>query len=309
MRAEGARSDLHVAAFVTALGVAGAPGCTASAPEAPRVEVRPTAPPPRPSPDAASDRAATAAPAASGDRAATAAPAASAVAPSPLPAAPPPRRPGAYANLDPDDDLVVGPPDEMAECEAELARAGVTFRRATLAVHVPKRSKVVCGAPQVITYLKGPGNVAYSSPPLLTCGMALALASFERILQDEAKRLLRSPVARVDHLGTYACREIAAYPGWVSEHSYANAIDLARFVLKNGTVIDVLHDFDRGDEPPKRPAGAFLRAVSQRANDEDVFSHVLTPFFDAGHKNHFHLDLARFRSDGTRPAPAELGAP
>ena len=35
-----------------------------------------------------------------------------------------------------------------------------------------------------------------------------------------------APVVRIDQLGTYNCREMAAFPGWVSEHSYANAIDL-----------------------------------------------------------------------------------
>ncbi len=43
----------------------------------------------------------------------------------------------------------------------------------------------------------------------------------------------------------------------------------------------VLRDFDVGEATP--------------------FSHVLTPFFDAHHENHFHLDLSRFRADGTRP--------
>ncbi|HEU4534042.1 MAG TPA: extensin family protein [Polyangiaceae bacterium] len=294
--------------FALALAPA-AGGCGSGAPAANGVEAwGPLVPPASPSLSPALSPAASparlAAPAAL-------APSASASAPEPPaePArpAPPPRRPGAYANLDPDDDLLVGPPDELADCDAQLAAAGVTFRRATLAVHVPKRSKVACGAPQVVTYLKGPGNVTYSSPPLLTCGMALALASFERIVQEEARRVFRSPVARIEHLGTYACREIKAYPGWVSEHSYANAIDLARVVLKNGTALDVLRDFDVGGAEPKRPGGAFLRAITRRANDEDVFSHVLTPFFDAGHKNHFHLDLARFRADGTRPAPAEFG--
>jgi hypothetical protein len=131
--------------------------------------------------------------------------------------------------------------------------------------------------------------------------MALALASFERIVHEEATRALGSPVVRVDQLGTYSCREMAAYPGWVSEHAYANAIDLARFTLANGSAIGVLHDFDRGPDTPSRPGGSFLRAVSQRAYDEDVFSHVLTPFFDAHHKDHVHLDLARYRGDGTRP--------
>jgi hypothetical protein len=220
-----------------------------------------------------------------------------------LPAAPTPpaRRPGAYANLDPADDFVVGPPDVLSDCDDELLQAGVKYRSASIPVHPERRGRFLCGAPQVVAYVRGPGNIAYDPPPVLTCGMALALASFEHILQDEAGRIFHSPVARIDQLGTYNCREMVTYPGWVSEHAYANAIDVARFVLKNGTTVHVLRDFDVGDEAPAKPGGLFLRVVSQRANDEDVFSHVLTPFFDAAHKNHFHLDLARYRADGTRP--------
>lgn len=215
--------------------------------------------------------------------------------------APPVRRPGAYANLDPDDDYVVGPPDPWPDCEAELTRMGVKFRVGTLPIHTPPKSKITCGAAQVVTYFEGPGHITYNAAPFMTCSMALALASFERILQKEANALFGSPVARIDQLGTYNCREIAAYPGWVSEHSYANAIDIGRFVLKNGKSIEVLRDFDVGEAAPSKSAAAFLRVVSRRANDEDVFSHVLTPFFDANHKNHFHLDLSRYRADGTRP--------
>ena len=134
--------------------------------------------------------------------------------------------------------------------------------------------------------------------------MALAIASFERIVQEQAAAIYASAVVRVDQLGTYNCREMAAYPGWVSEHAYANAIDLARFTLRNGVTIEVQRDFDKGAGPPARKAGVFLRTVSQRAYDEEVFSHVLTPFFNAEHKNHFHLDLARYRGDGTRALAA-----
>jgi hypothetical protein len=215
-------------------------------------------------------------------------------------AVPAERPPGAYANIDPTDDYVVGPPDALTDCDDRLAQAGIVYRPAKLAVHTEHKT-LVCGAPQVVTYLRGPGKIAYEPPPLLTCSMALALASFERIVQQEAEREFRSPVAKVLQLGTYSCREIAAYPGWVSEHSYANAIDLSRFTLKNGKTVEVYRDFDVGEEPPAKRAGAFLRLVSQRAFDEEVFSHVLTPFFNAQHKNHFHLDLARYRGDGTRP--------
>lgn len=258
----------------------------------PSTEARPFAAPPSPAPTPV----------------AVAAPTPKLLAPSIAPAEPPKppkpeRRPGAWANLDPDDDYVLGPPDAIDDCEGELTKAGVKWQKATLAVHdeKTKRSKVTCGAPQVVSYLRGPGNIAYNAPPLLTCAMAAALASFEKIAQEEAQAIFHSRIVRIDHLGTYACREMANYPGWVSEHAYANAIDLSRFVLKDGRTITVDHDFDLGDDEPKKPAGRFLRVVSRRLNDEDVFSHVLTPFFDVLHKNHFHLDLSRYRADGTRP--------
>ncbi len=220
--------------------------------------------------------------------------------PGPAPAvAAPARREGAWANVDPSDDEVPGPPDALPDCEEQLARAGVTFRRSSLPVH--KERKLVCGAPQVVVYQRGPGHIVYDPSPLLTCPMALALASFERIVQEQATAIYASPVVRGDQLGTYNCREMAAFPSWVSEHSYANAIDLARFTLRSGVTIDVQRDFDKGAGPPARKAGMFLRTISRRAYDEDVFSHVLTPFFDDNHRNHFHVDLARYRGDGTRP--------
>jgi hypothetical protein len=93
---------------------------------------------------------------------------------------------------------------------------------------------------------------------------------------------------------------MAAYRGWVSEHAYANAIDVESFILASGRRVSVLGGFERG-EPTHTRAGSFLRAVSRRAYDEAIFSNVLTPFFDDLHRNHFHLDLARYRNDGTRP--------
>lgn len=214
---------------------------------------------------------------------------------------PKPARPGTFANLDPDDDFVVGPPDAIPDCDDALEKAGVKFAKASLPVHTEgKKAKITCGAPQVVTYVRGPEKIAYDPPPLLTCRMALALAWWESLVAAEAQRVLHAKITRIEQLGTYSCREVAAYPGTVSEHSYANAIDIGKFTLADGRTVSVLRDFDLGDEP-KKPAGAFLRVISRRANDEDVFSHVLTPFFDATHKNHFHLDLARFRADGTRP--------
>jgi hypothetical protein len=199
---------------------------------------------------------------------------------------------------------VVAPPDLIPDCEDQLKAAGVKYAPATLAITEsgPAKHRFKCGASQVVTYLKGPGNIAYNGAPLLTCGMALALASFEKLLQEEANKIFESPVVRIDHIGTYNCRFMPAYPDMVSEHSYANAIDIGDFVLKNGRSVVILKDFDmKSEDLPKTPSARFLRAISRRAHDEDVFSHVLTPYWDALHANHFHLDLARYRNDGTRP--------
>jgi hypothetical protein len=216
-------------------------------------------------------------------------------------AAAPPRRPGAFANVDPSDDLVVGPPDAIPDCEDQLARSGVTFRPASLPVHFDRGEKLTCGAPQVVAYVRGPGKIAYDPQPVITCGMALALASYERILQEEAARVFGTSIARVEQMGTYNCRGIVRFKGVISEHSYANAIDLSKFTLKSGKVVTVLGDFDKRDGSPAHPAGDFLRSISERGQDEDVFSNVLTPFWDEAHKNHFHYDLGRYRVNGVRP--------
>lgn len=211
---------------------------------------------------------------------------------------PPPRSPFAYANIDPSDDDVVGPPEPRATCEADLSAGKITSLPQKLTPYVQPKSKITCGAPQVVTYRGSPSKITWSPSVLVTCSMALAIARFETILQEEAQRTFGKRVVHVRHLGTFVCREMAAYPGWISEHSYANAIDVAEFVLEDGTSIKIYDHF-----APKQPVAttreaAFLRKVARRAYDEEVFSSVLTPFFDRHHVDHFHLDLARTRSDG-----------
>ncbi|MBK7398713.1 MAG: extensin family protein [Myxococcales bacterium] len=214
------------------------------------------------------------------------------------PTAPASRSPFAYANVDPLDDDLVKPPDVRPTCEADLAAASIAYQPDKLTPLVQPDTKIVCGAPQVVAYRESPAKIAWSPSVLTTCTMALAIARFETIVQEEAVRAFDRRVAHIHHLGTFDCRPMLAFPGWVSEHSYANAIDVAEFVLEDGTSIKIYDHF-----APKQPVAttreaAFLRKVARRAYDEEVFSSVLTPFFDRHHVDHFHLDLARTRSDG-----------
>jgi len=130
--------------------------------------------------------------------------------------------------------------------------------------------------------------------------MALGLARFEAILQEEAERHLGARVARIVQGGTYSCRKMARF-ALVSEHSYANAIDIRGFVLDDGRHVTVKQHFGALDAEPNSAASRFLRSVAHRAFDDEVFSVVLTPYWDALHADHFHLDQARYRVDGSRP--------
>ncbi|HET6582965.1 MAG TPA: extensin family protein, partial [Nannocystaceae bacterium] len=205
----------------------------------------------------------------------------------------------AHADLDPVNDLVVGPPAPVPDCEAQLKAAGVTFKPARIGLKkvdgVP-----TCGAEQVVRFKRGPGRIAYGNAPLLTCAMAIALADFELVLQEEAERELGSRVVRIDHLGTFNCRQMAAYD-LISEHSFANGIDLRRFHLADGREVDVLKHFRPDDDAPTDARTTFLRKLGNRLFDDDVFSNVVTPYFDKLHRNHIHVDLARYRVDGSRP--------
>lgn len=220
-------------------------------------------------------------------------------APEPPAPEPAPKSPS-HADLDPANDTEPGPPAPLPDCEDRLRAAGVTFKPARIGTSQKIDGIPRCGAEQVVRYQRGPGNIKYSSSPLLTCTMALALADFERVVQEEAEAKLGSRVARINHLGTYNCRKMALYD-LVSEHSYANAIDVRSMKLVNGREVDVLAHFQPTKADPPDARAAFWRTIANRAYDEELFSVVVTPYFDRAHRNHLHLDLARYRVDGSRP--------
>jgi len=191
------------------------------------------------------------------------------------------------------------PPAPQAGCEAELTAAGAVFKASPMTMHWNGSREFLCGAKQVVRYSRGPAKVRYSSSPRVTCAVARALLRFEAIVQEEAQQVFGRPVTKIEQMGTYNCRQIAAYEGWVSQHSFAHAIDVKRFTLKGGREISVQRHYGRGPDAPAHKEGQFLRGVARRVVAEGVFNVVLTPNFDRAHHNHFHLDLAAYVVDGT----------
>jgi hypothetical protein len=199
---------------------------------------------------------------------------------------------------DGEDEVWVGPPEVVPDCEGKLEAAGIEWKASRIPLH-KTRSGIYCGAEQIVRYRKGPGAIRWGGSPQVTCPVALGLARLEAIVQEEAERNFGRKVARIQHMGTYNCREMANYPGWVSEHSYANAIDIKHFELVGGKKIPVLGVYPKHGAEPKNASARFLKAVARRLYDERVFAVVLTPSFDSAHRNHFHLDMARYLVDGT----------
>ena len=123
--------------------------------------------------------------------------------------------------------------------------------------------------------------------PDSTCAVAAAFELWlDRSVRPAAAELVGSPLARVEHLGTYSCRRLYGRDdGPWSEHATANAIDVAAFVLEDGRRISLIADWDGGG-----PEAGFLRRVRNDACE--VFGTVLSPDYNAAHADHFHLDQA-----------------
>lgn len=202
------------------------------------------------------------------------------------------------ADVDPDNDLLVAPPAPLADCERKLQAAGVQFSATKIPLRRARNGVFSCGTEQAVVYERGPEGLRFNARPRVTCRMALGLAEFERIAQEQARQHLGTTIRRVVQLGTYSCRRMQRFD-LVSEHSYANAIDIEAFELADGRKITVLSHFGSTTEVSRSAESRFLRSLAQRLYRENVFSVVLTPFFDRLHRDHLHLDQARYRLDGT----------
>ncbi|MCG5238482.1 extensin family protein [Azospirillum doebereinerae] len=135
-------------------------------------------------------------------------------------------------------------------------------------------------------------ELGFSSGFTATCTLAAAWMLFEtHALQPAAERHFGQRIARIRHLGTFACRNVyGRTEGRRSEHATANAIDVAEFTLEDGTAISLTRDWGREGSKP----AAFLREVRDGACR--FFAVVLGPDYNRAHHDHFHLDMGGFRT-------------
>ncbi|HEV7319098.1 MAG TPA: extensin family protein [Ensifer sp.] len=180
------------------------------------------------------------------------------------------------------------PGSEIA-CRQRLKKLGVQFR------DVPRISNgPSCGIDYPIELSGLSGGIGVQPAVKLNCQVTEAFAKWVKYeLAPSSRYRYWSGVKTIKPLGGYSCRTMNSRRGNpMSEHARGNAIDVGKFVLKNGKEIDV------------RKPGFFafrekglLKAV--RSDSCKYFNTVLGPGSDPFHKDHFHFDL-RTRKTGYR---------
>lgn len=122
---------------------------------------------------------------------------------------------------------------------------------------------------------------------VITCPLARNFAAWaNHAVKPAARQVYGQEVVRIETFGTYSCRNIyGGRSGRLSQHAFANAIDVAGFVLADGRRVMVLGGWT-GDARDQR----FLKLIHASACRR--FGTVLSPDYNAAHANHFHFDMS-----------------
>ncbi len=206
---------------------------------------------------------------------------------------------------------------------ARAMRGGEVVAEATVDVEVIDPSPASCQGwldLYELAYTAGPTNPGVTDPVTLTTpinGMVHRYTSnttpratfymdctLARSLAKAAAILRAHDVVEVADIGVYNYRCIGGEgtppncPQGISQHAYAKAIDLAAFKTSDGTVYTVNTDWiiDPDSEetcaaPTIAGKDAFLHDVICELKAADVWNIVLTPNYNAAHRDHFHVDL------------------
>jgi len=182
-----------------------------------------------------------------------------------------------------------------ARIETACLNSGAVRKSPWIATRRGLGGPSVCGAirPYRVAAISG-GSVRLNPAATLRCPMIPAVDRWmSDVVQPAARRHFGTSVTGLKVAASYGCRPRNNKPGAkLSEHGFANAIDISTFQFANGRAAKV-KEWRRGP----RPARAFLREVHKGSCG--IFTTVLGPNADKNHQDHFHLDLARYGKSGT----------
>lgn len=176
----------------------------------------------------------------------------------------------------------IAPRPQDAACLTELGAAGARFNPLPDTYAAPGCNQL--GTVQLSALSGDFSQFGVSNIGPVQCQVASNFSNWARFGVDRAAReILGSPLARIETMGSYACRNVAGSDRR-SAHSTAEAIDVSGFVLEDGRRISVAGDW-RSGTPAERE---FLRVVHRSACKR--FGTVLGPEYNRAHEDHFHLE-------------------
>lgn len=165
------------------------------------------------------------------------------------------------------------------ECYDALAETSVPFRPR------PEISPIVASPVELLGPIDGVWfRMTHEERPLvMSCEMAIRLPALIAILKEH-------DIYGVEILSSYRTTPITSF------HTMGLALDLSRFWTENGW-LSVLHHYEEtpmqetcsGPQPRNRRART-LRTMACEMSRTRLLSSILTPNYNAGHRDHFHID-------------------
>ncbi len=157
------------------------------------------------------------------------------------------------------------PAAEVAEasalCDATLKALTLTASRE------PPLRNGVCGTPAPLSIRRiGATSVELQPAAVVNCRYAVALDKWiAETLQPAARAEFASPVSRILVASSYTCRNrYGQATGTISEHAFANALDISGFVLADGRVVKVVDGWGPTARDAPQPAADQAKAAEPK---------------------------------------------
>ncbi|PYE89753.1 extensin family protein [Phyllobacterium leguminum] len=143
-----------------------------------------------------------------------------------------------------------------------------------------------CGerSPLSLTAIGKENPLALAAPVTVNCAMATTLAQWAGEVRKAALKSFNAEIEAVATGSDYQCRKVnRGSSGRVSEHAFANALDIMSFRFKNGRTTELAAGWNGKPEEKE-----FWRSIHKTSCD--MFMTVIGPDGDAAHKTNLHLD-------------------
>jgi hypothetical protein len=184
----------------------------------------------------------------------------------------------------------------QSECFRELDRRKVPYKRIAPVRQVDAPIRLtgpIHGVEFALTYRPGP-DLPEPLAAILDCRLGIAL-------DDLATVLAERDIVKVEYMSMYRRRGV----GWIKpgrRHPAGLAIDVAVLHRKDEKVFSVLRDWhgypgaktcgEKAAKPRKDTEGArLLRDIVCELDRKKSFNLLLTPHYDWGHRDHFHMEV------------------